>query len=217
MRLHREGVAIVGYTLLGMLIISGLLFWLLGGLACLIGVGVFLPLFIFVLHFFRYPKRECVVDAEAIYSPADGRVVVVERVFEPEVFQAECLQISIFMSVWNVHANWYPVAGTISHSVHHPGLFLVAWLPKSSTDNERSSVAITRGDGKQILLRQVAGAVARRIVTYSQLCEEVSQGGEFGFIKFGSRVDVYLPLDAEVQVSVGDRVRGIGTVLARLP
>ena len=151
-----------------------------------------------------------------VYSPADGRIVAIEEVVEPEYFGERRLQVSVFMSVWNVHANWYPVGGRVVYTRYHKGKFLVAWLPKSSTENERSTVVVERPDGKAVLLRQIAGAVARRIVTYSKPEDAVRQGQELGFIKFGSRVDVFLPLGAEVLVHIGDVVVGTQTPLARM-
>lgn len=180
-------------------------------------VGILVVLLLFVIYFFRKSKRGARHDACAICSPCDGRVVAIERVAEPEIFDGkERLQISVFMSVWNVHANWYPCEGTVSYAKHHRGKFLVAWLPKSSTDNERSSVVIDHPGGERILVRQVAGAVARRIVTYATPGSAARVGREMGFIKFGSRVDLYLPTSAEVCVEVGDRVHGVLTELARL-
>lgn len=217
MRIHREGVRITLWVLLICLII-GVATWLFFNLLWFIVVSVLLLcLLLFVTHFFRNPRRLCVASDAAIYAPADGRIVAIERTEEPEVFKGPALQISVFMSVWNVHANYYPVAGTVSYTCYHPGRFLVAWLPKSSTENERSTVAITRQDGVVIALRQIAGAVARRIVTYSQPGDTAQQGGELGFIKFGSRVDIFLPVDAAVSVKLGDRVRSRESVLARLP
>lgn len=215
MQLHREGRATV--TIFITLTIVALLLAYLSNVLFAIMAIVLALLLIFVAYFFRTSRRHASHDALTISSPCDGTVVTVERVREPEIFEnRERLQISVFMSVWNVHMNWYPCSGTVSYSRHHKGKYLVAWLPKSSTENERSSVVITHASGERILIRQVAGAVARRIVTYASEGRDVTGGQELGFIKFGSRVDVYLPLDAEVLVNVGDRVRGVETALARL-
>ncbi|PID90289.1 MAG: phosphatidylserine decarboxylase family protein [Bacteroidetes bacterium] len=214
MKIHREGRASVGIAVAvwGVLVVVA---FVLGGLSWALGIGLLLLLGVgFIFRFFRYPARPCPADSKVVYAPCDGEVVVVEKVYEPEFLKADCMQISIFMSVWNVHANWYPISGRIAYEKYHKGKFLVAWLPKSSTENERSTVVVEREDGKQVLMRQVAGAVARRIVTYSKEGERVEQGGEFGFIKFGSRVDVYVPLDADIQVQVGDRTTAPQTQLA---
>lgn len=204
-------------SLITALIVAALLLTYSINLLFAILIVILVVLLLFVIYFFRKSKRRAWHDACAICSPCDGRVVAIERVAEPEIFDGkERLQISVFMSVWNVHANWYPCEGTVSYVKHHRGKFLVAWLPKSSTDNERSSVVIDHPSGERILLRQVAGAVARRIVTYATPGSVAKVGQEMGFIKFGSRVDLYLPTSVEVLVEVGDRVRGVQTELARI-
>ncbi|MDE5626790.1 MAG: phosphatidylserine decarboxylase, partial [Candidatus Amulumruptor sp.] len=147
---------------------------------------------------------------------ADGRVVALEEVYEPEYLQRRCIQLSVFMSVTNVHANWFPVDGEVIMTRHHNGRFMAAYLPKSSTDNERSTVIIRATNGQEILVRQIAGAVARRIVTYAEPGIEASIEDHMGFIKFGSRVDIYLPLDAEVYVKINDKTTGGVTPVARL-
>lgn len=216
MQLHKEGRPTV--SLIAVLLVAALLLSYSVNQWFAVLAGALVLLLLFVFYFFRKsPRRGFRHDSMAICSPCDGRVVAVERVAEPEIFEGqERLQISVFMSVWNVHANWYPCGGTVSYAKHHRGKFLVAWLPKSSTDNERSSVVIDHPSGARILVRQVAGAVARRIVTYAVPGGEAKVGQEMGFIKFGSRVDIYLPLNAEVRVEVGDRVRAVMTELARL-
>lgn len=173
-------------------------------------------LFLLVLQFFRNPERLLpTVDQQLVYAPADGKVVVIEEAFEPEYLQEKRLQISIFMSPVNVHVNRNPVGGEVEYVRHHPGRYLVAWHPKSSTENERTTTVINTGQTK-ILMRQIAGAMAKRIVNYLNKGDRVQQGADMGFIKFGSRVDVFLPLDAEVEVSMGQKVKGNHTVLARL-
>ena len=147
---------------------------------------------------------------------ADGKVVALERTFEDEYLHREVIQLSVFMSIFNVHANWFPVDGEVVYSKHHSGRFMAAWLPKSSTENERSTVVIRTKDGKEILMRQVAGAMARRIVTYAQPGVEASIEDHMGFIKFGSRIDLYLPLDTEIKVKIGDVTTGGVTEVARL-
>ena len=174
-------------------------------------------LYFIILQFFRNPQVTVVTDEKQILAPADGKVVVIEETEEKEYFHEPRVQISIFMSPINVHVNRSPVSGVVKYFKYHAGKYLVAWHPKSSSDNERTTVVIKRQDGLEIMFRQIAGAMARRIKWYVQEGQQVQQGAEFGFIKFGSRVDVYLPLTAEVKVSVGDKTRGGQTVLAELP
>jgi phosphatidylserine decarboxylase len=149
-----------------------------------------------------------------VLSPADGKIVAIEEVFEPEYFKEKRIQVSVFMSPNNVHVNWAPISGTVRFMKYHPGKYLVAWHPKSSTDNERTSIVIENHSGVEILLRQIAGALARRIVCYAREGNSIRQGDEFGFIKFGSRVDIFLPLNAEIEVSIGQKVSGKQTVIA---
>lgn len=165
-------------------------------------------LIIIILQFFRNPSRKVIHDENSVISPADGKVVVIENVFEPEYLKANCIQISIFMSPTNVHINRNPVGGIVSFFKYHPGKFLVAWHPKSSTENERTSIAIKTERGEEILMRQIAGALARRIVWYCKENDVVKQTDEFGFIKFGSRVDLYLPLGSKINVQLNQIVKG---------
>ncbi len=176
--------------------------------------GVAGLLFILIVNFFRSPERICKPIDNAVITPADGEVVVIEEVDEPEYFKAKCKQVSIFMSPFNVHVNWFPVSGQVLYSKHHSGRFMGAYLPKSSTENERTSVVIKTDDGKEILVRQVAGAMARRIVCYAKEGMKAEQGAQMGFIKFGSRLDLYLPLDADIKVKIGDKVTGTQTTVA---
>ena len=169
----------------------------------------------FTLWFFRNPNREIFIPEDgAIYAPADGKIVVIEEVYEPEYFNTKRLQVSIFMSPTNVHVNRNPISGTVDYFKYHPGKYLVAWHPKSSTENERATTVISN-DNVEILLRQIAGAMAKRIKTYLEVGEEVIQGKDMGFIKFGSRVDLFLPLDAKLDIKIGQKVKGNKTVLAR--
>lgn len=169
-----------------------------------------------ILQFFRNPVREVLVaDQNLIYAPADGRVCVIEEVFENEYFKDKRLQVSIFMSPFNVHVNRNPVSGIIHYFRYHPGKYLVAWHPKSSTENERTTVVYGLGN-TEILMRQIAGALAKRIKWYIGEGDEVKQGHDMGFIKFGSRVDLYLPLDAKIEVTMNQQVKGNKTVVARL-
>jgi phosphatidylserine decarboxylase len=177
---------------------------------------VFGFLLIVVLQFFRNPLRKFISDDQHIIAPADGKVVVIENVFEPELLKKECKQISIFMSPINVHINRYPVSGTVTYAKYHPGKFLVAWHPKSSTENERTSICVKTKSGKDVFFRQIAGALARRIVMYAKEGDNAQQQSEFGFIKFGSRVDIFIPLDSEVLVSIDTITIGGITKIATL-
>lgn len=173
---------------------------------------------LFVLAFFRVPHRKLVVDDEgAVYAPADGSVVVVERVYEDEYLKDERIQISIFMSLFNVHANFFPISGVVEYFKYHRGSFLVAWHPKSSTENERTSVVVCTDCGHKVMFRQIAGLIARRIVSYSKEGNKVVRGKQCGFIKFGSRVDVFLPLGSHINVQIGDSTIGSQTKIAQLP
>lgn len=174
-------------------------------------------IFLIFLQFFRSPKRNLVISSRSIVCPADGRVVAIEEVEEPEYFNGEKrIQVSVFMSPLNVHLNRYPISGRIAYSKYHPGLFLVAWHPKSSTENERNTVVIETEFGVSVLIRQIAGFVARRIVWYCHEDDEVKQGDELGFIKFGSRVDLFLPLDAKIKVEIDEKVQGGISILAEI-
>lgn len=174
-------------------------------------------LFLIVLNFFRSPRRNFPGNRDrVVVSSVDGTVVALERTFESEYLNREVMQISVFMTVFNVHANWFPIDGTVELVRHTPGRFYSAYLPKSSTDNERSSVVIRATNGQDILVRQVAGAIARRIVTYPEPGDKASIEDHMGFIKFGSRVDIFLPLDAEIYAKIGDKTVGGVTEIARL-
>jgi phosphatidylserine decarboxylase len=169
-----------------------------------------------LLYFFRLPERKFEPSAGVVYAPADGKVVVIEEAEEKEYFKDKRLQVSIFMSPLNVHSNRYPVSGKVKYVKYHPGKYMVAWHPKSSELNERSTVVVETADGKEILIRQIAGAVARRIVTYSKENEIVTQGDELGFIKFGSRVDIFLPLGTVIEVPILQQVRANKDVIAKI-
>ena len=215
MTLHREGTKIV----LGSLIVLGGLCALIWWKAPALGWWFTVPAFAFwglILQFFRNPDRSIAQrDERLVYAPADGKIVAIEVTQEPEYFKADRLQVSIFMSPLNVHVNRAPFSGSILYSKYHPGTYLAAWHPKSSTENERTSVVI-KGQHGTVLLRQIAGAVARRILYYVKKGDHIRQGDEFGFIRFGSRVDLFLPLDAEIQVQLDQKVRGNRTVIAIL-
>ena len=171
--------------------------------------------FVIVLQFFRNPPRNTVATPNQIIAPADGKVVVIEEVEEPEYFKDKRIQVSIFMSPFNVHVNRYPIAGVVDFAKYHPGKFLVAWHPKSSTENERTTVVVKQ-EKHSVLFRQIAGAMARRIVMYSKAGDTAKTGGEMGFIKFGSRVDLFLPLGTKINVNLQDIVKGGETVIAEL-
>ena len=217
-RLHQEGTHILVSAAVILLIINIGLYW---GIACkwpfyIVALGS-LFLYSMMVNFFRCPIRLFNKDTEKIVvAPADGRIVVVEEVDEHEIFHDRRLMVSIFMGITNVHANWYPVDGTVTHVSHQNGRFLKAWLPKASTENERSTIVIETPEGHTVMARQIAGAVARRIVTYAEVGEECYIDEHMGFIKFGSRVDVYLPLGTEVCVKMGQKTVGNQTVIAKL-
>ena len=217
MYLHREGrnAIITGvFMLIGSLVVAALVSLPLV-LKILLILAFSILLFLF-LWFFRIPARKPVLNENLVVAPADGKIVVIEKTFDNEYFNDERIQVSIFMSPLNVHQNTYPVSGEITYTRYHKGKYLVAWHPKSSTLNERCTVVIKAKDGTEILVRQIAGAVARRICTYSKVGDAALQCGEMGFIKFGSRVDVFLPLTAKVKCHIDQVARNKKTVIAEL-
>lgn len=217
-RIHREGTHILAIGLLFFLVINSLVYYYVDcKLPFYLLAIVSIAIYGLMVNFFRCPI--CLFGEDTtnvVVAPADGKIVVVEEVDENEYFHDKRLMISIFMSVVNVHANWYPVDGTVKHVSHQDGKFMKAWLPKASTDNERSTVIIETPEGVEVLVRQIAGAMARRIVTYAEAGEECYIDEHMGFIKFGSRVDVYLPLGTEVLVKMGQLTVGNQTILAKL-
>ncbi len=219
-RMHSEGRTTLCRGLLALLIINSLLFFALHNYTLIpfyIVLGISIILYAIIVNFFRCPIRIFNGETKNIaVASADGKVVVIEEVEENEYFRDRRIMVSIFMSVTNVHANWFPVEGTVKKAVHHNGNFHKAWLPKASTENERSTIVIETPAGQEVLVRQVAGAVARRIVTYAKEGEECFIDEHLGFIKFGSRVDVYLPLDSEILVKMGQTTVGNETIVARL-
>lgn len=218
MTIHKEGRKIVALFFFSLLIINLLVYFLISKhflVTWCLGVASIL-FFLFIVRFFRKPNRKIRIEDGVIYAPADGKVLVIEETEEEEYFKDKRIQVSIFMSVWNVHINWFPIAGLIKYYKYHPGQFLMARVPKSSTLNERTTVVLEGKDKKEILIRQIAGIVARRIICYAKEGNQVNQNSEMGFIRFGSRVDVFLPLDAKIDVKLGDKTKGTGTVLARL-
>lgn len=218
MKVHREGTGIL-LTLFTILFVVNVALYYSSGKSTLFYAVCCLSsiFFLLVLNFFRSPFRRFPYDSEGlVIAPADGTIVAIEEVMENEILHEKRLQVSIFMSVFNVHANWFPVNGTVKHVSHNNGRFMAAYLPKSSTENERSAVVVTTKDGVDILARQIAGAMARRIVTYAKAGEKCHVDEQMGFIKFGSRVDVYLPLGTEVLVEMDQKVTGNQTPIARL-
>ncbi|MCC7050494.1 MAG: phosphatidylserine decarboxylase family protein [Bacteroidia bacterium] len=221
--LHREGTPSIIITVLSILLLNGIGTFIVGpkddvtlvspGMIVLWVISLFF--LIMILQFFRNPKRNTFVNASHIIAPADGKVVVIEEIEEPEYFKDKRLQVSIFMSPINVHVNRFPVSGIVKYAKYHPGLYLVAWHPKSSTENERTSIVVETEKGQQVLFRQIAGALARRIVYYCKAGDAAQQGSEFGFIKFGSRVDLYFPLGTKINVTLNQKVRGGETVIAQ--
>lgn len=218
LKLHKEAFPFVLYLLLFFGVSSFLVEWLLADFPWLqIVLYVFnLVCVVLVLQFFRNPDRDVAKpNSQHVLAPADGKVVVIEEVEEPEFFGDRRVQVSIFMSPLNVHVNRHPLSGKIIYQKYHPGKFLVAWNPKSSTDNERTTV-VYESLGNKLLLRQIAGFMARRIICYAKEGQPVRQGDDMGFIRFGSRVDLLLPLDAKISVNIGDKVVGNRTVVAEL-
>tara|TARA_R110002073_G_scaffold53840_4_gene138888 strand:+ start:92278 stop:92934 length:657 start_codon:yes stop_codon:yes gene_type:complete len=212
---HKEGYKIITITFV--FVIAGIfiserfieLFWLLKTVQVLL-----LVLLALILQFFRNPKRETQINDQQIIAPVDGKVVVIEEVEEPEYFKGKRIQVSIFMSPLNVHVTRYALGGIVKYSKYHPGKYLVAWHPKASTENERTTIVVENKTFGEVLYRQIAGAMAKRIVNYAVVGDEVVQGTDAGFIKFGSRVDVYLPLGTNVTVKIGDKVKGGVQVIA---
>ena len=215
--IHREGYTILITTFVVLAVIVYLVFRF-SDIAWLRYLIVFSAVVVFGLfaQFFRNPARNTVLNTNHVIAPADGKVVVIENVEEPEYFKGTRKQISIFMSPLNVHVNRNPISGVVSYFKYHPGKYLVAWHPKSSTDNERTTTVIKNDDGEEILFRQIAGAVARRICYYVDKGDTVKQGEEMGFIKFGSRIDVFVPTDSKITVDIDQVTRGGETVLAEL-
>ena len=215
MRIHKEGYTTIIIAIAFLTIINVISFKLIPFL--LIHVFILLISLVFfylILHFFRNPERKVLVSNKDIMAPSDGKLVVNEEVFENEFLKEDCVQLSIFMSPLNVHKQWYPVNGKITYSKNHPGKYLVAWHPKSSTENERSTIVIETENSQKILFRQIAGAVARRICNYAKEGQTVDQNMEAGFIKFGSRIDVFIPKSAKIKVNLNDLIIGGETILA---
>ena len=217
MILHKEGTKIIVYTVL-LLSAINLTFFQFVDVPFLnyILLSISVVFLVLVLNFFRVPLRKVTINDKNILAPSDGKLVVIEQVQENEYLKEKCIQLSIFMSPLNVHKQWFPINGKVEYTKYHPGKYLVAWHPKSSTENERSTTVISSNNGTKILFRQIAGAVARRICNYANLGQNITQKDEAGFIKFGSRVDVFVPLNATIKVKIGDKIIGGQTILATI-
>lgn len=218
MKVHREGTGLLLTLFTLLFVVNMAMYYWKGASTGFYSVLVLSAIIFFpVLNFFRSPYRRFPFDSEGlVIAPADGTIVAIEEVKENEYFKDKRLQISIFMSVFNVHANWFPVNGTVKYVTHQNGRFMAAYLPKSSTENERSTIVITTRNGVDVLARQIAGALARRIVTYAKAGEKCHVDEQMGFIKFGSRVDVFLPVGTEVLIEMDQKVTGNQTPIARL-
>lgn len=219
-KIHHEGtnILIISFILLAIINIP-LWLWARPMAWPIASTAVWAVFYILLVNFFRSPRRQFLGEEtpRTVVASADGKVVALEETFEDEYLHCKVIQLSVFMSVFNVHANWFPVDGEVVYTKHHSGRFMAAYLPKSSTENERSTVVIRTADGQQVLVRQIAGAMARRIVTYAQPGYEASIHDHMGFIKFGSRVDIFLPLGSEILVNIGDNTIGGITEVAKLP
>jgi phosphatidylserine decarboxylase len=216
--IHKEGYKILVFGFIGLLILNVVvnIIWAdLEFVRWAFFICSFL-LYIFLLFFFRLPIRYFEADPGLIFAPADGKVVVIEETMENEYFKDMRLQVSIFMSPFNMHSNRYPVSGNITYVCHHPGKNMVAWHPKSSELNERSTIVIKINEGTEVMVRQIAGAVARRIVTYARENTDIRQGDELGFIKFGSRVDIFLPIGTEVEIPILQQVKANKSIIAKI-
>lgn len=218
MTLHKEGTGTISLTIIGLFAANAALRYFLPEQDILHTLLLIVSLFLFVIvvQFFRKPNRTTSINPKHIIAPADGKVVVIEEVVETEYFKGPRRQVSIFMSPLNVHINFNPISGIVTYVKYHAGKYLVAWHPKSSTENERTTIVVKHHNGTEVLFRQIAGAMARRICWYVNEGQSVEQGSEFGFIKFGSRIDIYLPLDAKILVNIDDIPVGGETVIAEL-
>ena len=217
MKIHKEGYNIIAiaFIIAAAVVLGG--YYLLGwSLLAKILSGIALFLFAFVVRFFRVPKRMSVIDKDLVIASCDGKVVEIKEVVEDEYLKEKCIQISVFMSVFNVHVNYYPVSGKILYSKHHQGAYIVASYPKASEVNERTSIAVETAGGAKVLFRQIAGYIARRIVCYAQEGEQATQCSQVGFIKFGSRMDIFVPVGTEIMVKKGENVVACETVIAKL-
>lgn len=217
MKVHKEGYKTIFVTLSLAILFSLIALEIFNyTMWAWIAVALFVGFTIFILSFFRVPVRVANGSGILVSAPADGKVVIVEEVEEPEYFKGKRIQVSVFMSFFNVHVNWFPLSGEVVHYKYHPGKYVAAFYPKSSEKNERTTIVIRNENGTEILTRQIAGLFARRVVCYAQKGKKVEAGGPEGFIKFGSRADIFLPLDAKLNVKVGDKVVGSESIIAEI-
>ena len=217
MKVHKEGYKTIFITLTLAIIFSIIALDIFDyTMWAWVAVALFIGFTIFILSFFRVPVRVANGSGTLVSAPADGKVVIVEEVEEPEYFKGKRIQVSVFMSFFNVHVNWFPVSGEVVHYKYHPGKYVAAFYPKSSEKNERTTIVIRNENGTEVLTRQIAGLFARRVVCYAQKGKKVEAGGPEGFIKFGSRADIFLPLDAKLKVKVGDKVVGSASIIAEI-
>ena len=216
MKIHRDGLlTIAGIWLVCVIIICAMVLFIEPVYIWAPLAALLIFLMCFILYFFRVPRRGNIEGENVITSVADGEVVIVEKAVEPEFFKGECIQVSVYMDFFNVHVNFWPISGTIAYYKYHPGKYLLAFLPKASELNELSSIGLDTPYGK-VFFKQMAGTFARRIVTYGKVGDSVKKASQCGLIKFGSRIDMYLPLDADIRVEVGDKVRACESVIATL-
>lgn len=214
MTLHKAGFSLLVKILVFLVILNCLTFYFIQSPAIVYTIlGISVLLYLFIVNFFRFPDRHITVDDNTILAPADGKIVVIEETEETEYFKDRRIQVSIFMNIFNVHINWFPVNGIVKYFKYHKGNFAAAYLPKSSTENERTTIVIECENGRTILMRQIAGAMAKRIVSYATVGEKARQNQHAGFIKFGSRVDLFLPLDTEITVKLGQKTVGSQTAI----
>ena len=214
MTLHKAGFSILLKTLVFLIILNCAAFYLIDNTVLVNTILIFtVVLYLLMVNFFRFPNRIIIRDDNTILAPADGKIVVIEETEETEYFNEKRLQVSIFMNIFNVHINWFPVNGIVKYFKYHKGKFSAAYLPKSSTENERTTIVIECNNGETILMRQIAGAMAKRIVSYAPVGEKAKQDKHAGFIKFGSRVDLYLPLNTKLNVKLGQKTVGSQTVI----
>lgn len=217
MRVHKAGIGTINYAtaaFAGLILLSW--FFIADQLIKLILLGSMAVIYFLIIQFFRYPQRSIQVKKNVILSPADGRICEIKETFEKEYLKKQCLQVSIFMSPTNVHINWIPIAGTVTYMKHKDGEFYAAFKDKSAEENERTTTAVKLSDGREIVMCQIAGAMARRIINYVSVGDQVDQTTELGFIRFGSRVDLYLPLDTKLNVKLRDKVTGSQTVIGHI-
>lgn len=216
MKLHKAGYSLLIKILIVFILINGIVFYFAAHTTVwyttLVITGI---LYLLVVNFFRFPNRHIILDNNTILAPADGKIVVIEETEETEYFKDKRIQVSIFMNIFNVHINWFPVNGIIKYFKYHKGNFAAAYLPKSSTENERTTIVIECNNGEKILMRQIAGAMAKRIVSYTPVNGEAKQNEHAGFIKFGSRVDLFLPLGTQINVKLGQKTTGSQTIIGK--